>query len=69
MKWWMILFLLLSLAVNTGCLAVKLNGFQEIAEKHPVGMEEVTATPEGTALIRDLGRYIADLEHRLEKGD
>jgi len=32
-------------------------------------MEEATVTPEGTALIRDLGKYIADLEYQLEKGD
>ena len=69
MKWWMILLLVLSLAVNSGCLAVKLNGFSEIAERNAVGMENATATPEGEALIRELGNYIAELEYRLEKGE
>jgi hypothetical protein len=69
MKGLMTLLLLLVLGANCGCLAVKLNGFQEIAEKNPVGMEEATATPEGAALIRDLGNYISELEYRLEKGD
>ena len=44
------------------------NGFQEIAESHPVGMETATSTDEGVALIRDLGRYISELERRLESG-
>jgi hypothetical protein len=48
---------------------VKLNGFQEIAESHPVGMETATSTDEGVALIRDLGRYISELERRLEEGN
>jgi hypothetical protein len=45
---------------------VKLNGFEEIATRHQRGMEEATATDEGAALIRDLGRYINELERRLE---
>ena len=58
----------LLLLVSVGCLNVKLNGFQEIAERHPVGMEEATSTDEGAALIRDLGIYINELERRLESG-
>jgi hypothetical protein len=45
---------------------VKLNGFEEIATRHPVGMEEATATDEGAALISELGRYINELERQLE---
>ena len=66
MRRWMILSLLLVSVVSSGCLSVKLNGFEEIATRHPVGMEEATATDEGAALIRDLGRYINELELRLE---
>ncbi len=33
-----------------------------------MGMEEATATPEGTELIRQLGRYIAELEEMIEGG-
>ena len=62
----MILSMLLVSVVSSGCLSVKLNGFDEIATRHPVGMEEATATDEGAALIRDLGRYINELELRLE---
>jgi hypothetical protein len=58
--------MLLALAVSSGCLSTKLNGFEEIATRHPVGMEEATATDEGAALIRDLGRYINELERQLE---
>lgn len=66
MRRWMILSMLLLCAASSGCLSVKLNGFEEIATRHPVGMEEATATDEGAALIRDLGRYINELERRLE---
>jgi hypothetical protein len=58
--------LLLLLAGSNGCLTVKLQGFSEIAQRHPVGMESATSTDEGTALIRDLGRYINELERQLE---
>ena len=68
MKKWTTLLMLLALAASSGCLAVKLNGFQEIAESHPVGLEEATSTDEGAALIRALGRYINELERRLESG-
>ena len=60
--------MLLALGASNGCLTVKLNGFQEIAESHPVGLEEATSTDEGAALIRDLGRNINELERRLESG-
>lgn len=64
MKRWMILLLLLG---SVGCVSVKLNGFQEIAEAHPVGMEKATESDEGAALVRALGRYINKLEYELEK--
>jgi len=47
-------------------MTVKLNGFQEIAEKHPTGMEQITENPESTALVKELGFYINELERRLE---
>ncbi len=58
--------LLLAFVVSNGCLTVKLNGFSEIAARNPQGMEDATATDEGAALIRDLGKYINQLEQRLE---
>jgi hypothetical protein len=64
-RWLMILLLLL---VSAGCVSKKLNGFQEIAERNPIGMEEATATDEGAELIRQLGRYIAELEEMIENG-
>lgn len=64
MKWWMILLLMPAIG---GCVSVKLNGFQEIAEAHPVGMEKAVESDEGAALIRALGRYINKLEYELEK--
>ena len=67
-KKWTTLLMLLAFVASSGCLTVKLNGFQEIAESHPVGMETATSTDEGVALIRDLGRYISELERRLESG-
>lgn len=66
MRRWIGLLILLASGVSSGCLSVKLDGFEEIATRHPVGMEEATATDEGAALIRDLGRYINELERRLE---
>ena len=48
---------------------VKLNGFQEIAERHPKGLEDAVLTDEGAAFVRDLGRYINQLEQKLEEGD
>ncbi len=43
--------------------------FQEIAERHPMGMENAVETDEGAAFVRDLGRYINQLEQQLESGD
>tara|TARA_R110002051_G_scaffold226589_2_gene289249 strand:+ start:5389 stop:5607 length:219 start_codon:yes stop_codon:yes gene_type:complete len=61
------LLVLLMLLVSGGCgLTVKLNGFQEIATRHPVGMEQITENPESSALVKDLGFYINELERRLE---
>ena len=59
--------LLLLLVVNSGCVSAKLNGFEEIANRNELGMEHATATPEGTVLIRELGRYINELEFQIEK--
>jgi hypothetical protein len=58
--------MLLALAASSGCLTVKLQGFSEIAARNPQGMEDATATDEGAALVRDLGRYINELERQLE---
>jgi hypothetical protein len=66
---WKILLLLLALGVSSGCLTVKLNGFQEIAEGNPMGLENAVSTDEGAAFVRDLGRYINQLEQQLERGD
>jgi len=66
MKRLRILSLGLLLAVNSGCLSVKLQGFSEIAARNEIGMEHCTATPEGTVLIRQLGRYINELERQIE---
>ena len=65
----MSLSLLLVAGGSSGCLNVKLNGFQEIAERHPLGMENAVGTDEGAAFVRDLGRYINQLEQQLESGD
>jgi hypothetical protein len=67
MRRWKVLLLLLLLAVNSGCLSVKLNGFEEIANRNEVGMEHATSTPEGTELIRQLGLYISEIEFQIEK--
>ena len=61
-----VLMILLLLLGSGGCLSVKLNGFQEIAERNPQGMEDATETEAGAALIRDLGIYINELERKLE---
>jgi|TARA_Y100000356_G_C11073400_1_gene190149 hypothetical protein len=58
--------ILLMLLASAGCISEKLNGFQEIAERHPLGMEQITEHPESEALIIDLGRYINELERRIE---
>ena len=47
---------------------MKLNGFQEIAERHPVGLEDAVATDEGAAFVKDLGLYINQLEQKIESG-
>ena len=66
--WLMSLLLLLALVGSIGCLNVKLNGFQEIAERHPVGLEDAVATDEGAAFVKDLGLYINQLEQKIESG-
>jgi hypothetical protein len=56
-KWLMILLMLLG---SVGCgVTVKLNGFQEIAERNQVGMEEATATPEGAELLSRIQEGVA----------
>lgn len=34
--------------------------------RNEIGMEEATSTDEGAELIKQLGRYIAELEAKLE---
>ena len=59
--------ILLMLLGSVGCgVTVKLNGFQELAERNQVGKEEATATPEGAELVRQLGVYINQLEQKIE---
>tara|TARA_R100001594_G_scaffold138913_1_gene182863 strand:- start:447 stop:656 length:210 start_codon:yes stop_codon:yes gene_type:complete len=64
-KKWTILLLMLA---SAGCVGVKLNGFQEIAERNPVGFENAVETDEGAEFIRQLGRYINQLEQQIEAG-
>ena len=47
-------------------VSVKLDGFRGIAEKHPLGMEQVTENSESQALVIELGKYINELERRIE---
>lgn len=59
--------ILLLLLVSGGCgVSVKLDGFREIAERHPLGMEQVTENSESQALVIELGKYINELERRIE---
>lgn len=67
MRCFLSLSLLLVIGGSSGCLNVRLNGFQEIAERHPVGLENAVATDEGAAFVKDLGLYINKLEERIEK--
>jgi len=59
--------ILLVAAGSSGCLTEKLNGFQEIVEANPVGLENCVSTNEGAALVKSLGLYINKLEERIEK--
>ena len=59
--------ILLLLLVSGGCVSVKLDGFREIAEAHPKGMEMAVESEEGAAFVRALGLYINKLEYELEK--
>jgi len=52
---------------SAGCVSVKLNGFQEIAATHPVGLEKAVESEEGAAFVKALGLYINKLEYELEK--
>ena len=45
---------------------MKLNGFQEIAEAHPKGLEMAVESEEGAAFVKALGLYINQLEQRIE---
>jgi len=49
-------------------VSVRLNGFQEIAERNPVGLENAVETDEGAEFIRQLGKYINQLEQQIEAG-
>ena len=59
----MILLLLLG---TSGCLNVKLNGFQEIVERNQTGFENAVESDEGAEFVRQLGKYINQLEQRIE---
>ena len=49
-------------------MSVKLNGFQEITEANPAGFANAVETDEGAEFIRQLGRYINQLEQKIEAG-
>tara|TARA_R100001443_G_scaffold91697_1_gene98342 strand:+ start:467 stop:640 length:174 start_codon:yes stop_codon:yes gene_type:complete len=53
---------------NVGCVSVKLNGFQEITERNAVGFANAVETDEGAEFIRELGKYINQLEQQIEAG-
>lgn len=53
----------------TSCVTKKYNGFAEIAEMHPEGLQMAVESDEGAAFVRALGRYINQLEQELEQGD
>ena len=61
--------ILLVAAGSSGCLTEKLNGFQEIAEANPEGLEHCVSDDRGAALVKSLGLYINRLEERIERGD
>jgi len=70
MKWLMILLLAL---LVTGCIKTKLNGWTNLVEMNPVGFEDAVNGSyyrnEGNAsavFMRSVGRYINDLEYRIE---
>jgi hypothetical protein len=59
--------ILLLLLVSGGCgVSVKLDGFREIAEQHPIGMEMAVESEEGAAFVQALGLYINKLEQQIE---
>lgn len=66
MKLWIVLLILLG---GTSCITKKYNGFAEIAELHPEGLQMAVESDEGAAFVRALGRYINQLEQELEQGD
>lgn len=68
-KFWKKSLLLLVVAMTSGCVSEKLNGFQEITARHPAGLEHAVSTDEGEAFVRDLGKYINELERRIEGRD
>ena len=63
MKWLIPLLLLL---VASGCVSVKLNGFQEIVERNQTGFENAVESDEGAEFVRQLGKYINKLEQQIE---
>lgn len=60
------LTILLLLLVSAGCISVKLNGFQEIAERNQTGFENAVESDEGAEFVRQLGKYINKLEQQIE---
>jgi len=62
------LLLILSVLLgNVGCgVSVKLDGFREIVDQHPMGLEKAVESDEGAAFVKALGFYINELERQLE---
>ena len=60
------LTILLLLLVASGCVSVKLNGFQEIVERNQTGFENAVESDEGAEFVRQLGKYINKLEQQIE---
>ena len=77
MKWLMTLSLAL---LVTGCIKTKLNGWKTLIDANPTGFQEavngshyrsmlIDGRSDGNAsavLMRSMGRYINDLEYRIE---
>ena len=71
MKWLMILLLGLLAA---GCLKTKLNGWTNLIQNNPVGFEDAVngiyykdESNASSLFIQSTGKYINELEYRLEK--
>tara|TARA_R100000808_G_scaffold22661_1_gene49449 strand:- start:340 stop:573 length:234 start_codon:yes stop_codon:yes gene_type:complete len=73
MRWWKTWWLALLLPAMSGCVAVKYNGFQDLAAAHPKGFEDAVngshyrdGSSESEDFMRAVGRYIAEMEFKLE---